>query len=72
MVVQNLPCKRKLASFDLFLLDLVTKGIDRLTLEHVVPSPLCVIEDIAVNKHHETLHFDIPDLLGENGEALAF
>ena len=22
------------------------------------------IEDIAVNKHHETLHFNIPDLLG--------
>ena len=52
-------------------LNLVVKRIYRFIREKVVLAPFCIVESVAVDQHHKSLHFDIADLLGKDRKAFA-
>ena len=53
-------------------LDLVVKGQNRFVRAEILLPPLGIVERIPIQQHHESLKFDIADLLRENRKALAF
>ena len=53
------------------LLDLVTKGINRLVLEKIELPPLRIVKSVAIQQHDEPFHFNISNLLGKDCETLA-
>ena len=53
-------------------LDLVAQRVYCLALKEIAFTPFRIVERIAIEEHHKTLHLDVAHLLGQNGKALGF